>query len=227
MTWMQTYTGLQFDLTNPEPSAVRLADIAAGLSRIARFNGHTHDHYSVAQHSLLCESLVTGGDLVFRLAVLLHDAHEAYTGDITTPVQDALSEVLDGARWGVGHLQRGLDAAIYEAFGWPHGAGTTNAQQIKIRRLDLLALAIEKRDMLAPEPAPWIPLPDPAGHERIVAMDHRAAGELFKARAMFLVYASYMPAMPTLWEGGPDPRQAFYAEHRRQVGDVHRMDNVR
>lgn len=87
-TWLQTHSGIAFDLLEPRAEDVRLDDIALALSRINRFAGHTHmAGYNVAQHSYLVMDLMPQHcSPHLKLAALLHDAHEAYTGDITTPV---------------------------------------------------------------------------------------------------------------------------------------------
>jgi hypothetical protein len=68
----------------PERSAICIDDVADGLARTPRFNGHTSRPYSVAAHSLLVASLLPP-DL--QLAGLLHDASEAYLGDLISPVK--------------------------------------------------------------------------------------------------------------------------------------------
>lgn len=63
-------------------------EVAHSLSRLCRFTGHTDVTYSVAQHSLLVASLVSQTDPDLAVVALLHDAHEAYLGDISRPVKD-------------------------------------------------------------------------------------------------------------------------------------------
>jgi hypothetical protein len=88
-----------FDLTNPLPDDVDLAEVAAALGKLCRFSGHTVTHYSVAEHSLrLCVAVeLAGGSEAEQLQALLHDAHEAYTGDITRPMRDAIARMSMGA----------------------------------------------------------------------------------------------------------------------------------
>lgn len=97
MYWMQTFTGRKVDVQDPDPSMVDIEDIAHSLSMVCRFGGHCRNFYSVAEHSLLVEflgsirpvqgKLVAAGTPQFQLACLLHDAAEAYIGDIVTPVK--------------------------------------------------------------------------------------------------------------------------------------------
>lgn len=84
MTWILTQSGQQFDLLRPTASMIKPVDIAHALSRLCRFNGHTRAHYSVAQHSLIVASLVP---VEHQLVALLHDAPEAYIGDMTRPLK--------------------------------------------------------------------------------------------------------------------------------------------
>lgn len=82
---IKTYTGIYFDLIEPHPIEVDLVDIAHSLSLINRFNGHTPQPYSVAEHCLLVSARVERltNDTDLALAGLLHDAPEAYIGDMT------------------------------------------------------------------------------------------------------------------------------------------------
>ncbi len=82
---MLTYTGKPFDFDDPK---VNIKDIAHSLSQICRFGGHCEPFYSVAEHCLamsyFCQHKRWG---------LLHDAAEAYTGDIVTPLKSKLGGI--------------------------------------------------------------------------------------------------------------------------------------
>lgn len=91
MSTIKTYSGIWFNLADPKPTDVRIVDIAMSLSRINRFNGHTVRPYTVAQHSVHVAGLV-GREL--RLQALLHDATEAYIGDITRPLKELIGPVI-------------------------------------------------------------------------------------------------------------------------------------
>lgn len=62
-------------------------DISIALARIPRFGGHTCRLWSVADHSRFCLRLA-GHDPLVQLAALMHDWHEAITGDVPTPWKD-------------------------------------------------------------------------------------------------------------------------------------------
>lgn len=87
MTWILTRSGRKFDLARPTADMVDPADIAHSLSMQCRFNGHTSRYYSVAQHSYLVADLVPAED---QLAGLLHDATEAYVGDLVRPLKEGM-----------------------------------------------------------------------------------------------------------------------------------------
>lgn len=90
ITYIRTYTGKKFDFLNLKPSSVCIEDIAHALNNICRFTGHTKRFYSVAEHSLLvmriCQRLYPGDhDAAFY--ALMHDATEAYTNDLCSPIK--------------------------------------------------------------------------------------------------------------------------------------------
>lgn len=88
---MITHSGILFDLLNPNPDDILIEDIAVHLSRIARWNGGTHQFYSVAEHCCRCCDRVD--DPAMKFTLLLHDAEEAYWGDIITTVKSILKKV--------------------------------------------------------------------------------------------------------------------------------------
>lgn len=83
---VETYTGGQFDLLDPDPADVWLPDIAAGLAHTCRFGGQCRQFYSVAHHSLHVSREVTGDERL-QLLGLFHDAAEAYVGDVPRPLK--------------------------------------------------------------------------------------------------------------------------------------------
>lgn len=159
MTWMITTTGRQFFIAQPEPDAICIDDIAHQLALSNRFNGATYRPYSVAEHSLLVAEIAER-DLGLRdpcgvLAALMHDAHEAYFGDVISPVKAALGEA---GRF----VESRLERAVQRRYGL---ITPTTAYRELIRRADLMALATERRDLTAPHSTPWSMLTgiEPAG----------------------------------------------------------------
>lgn len=91
---MKTYTGRYVDVVNTDPSTLDVADVAWGLGRIIRFNSQISHDYTVAHHCLTMSHLVPEE---YALEALLHDAAEAYIGDIIWPVKAVLDVQLDNA----------------------------------------------------------------------------------------------------------------------------------
>ena len=138
MNWILTHTGKRFDLFEPDVDMIDPRDIAHSLSHLCRFNGHTREFYSVAQHSCLVADLVPAEH---KLAALLHDATEAYIGDMVRPLKQWMHAYQDVETWIWDRictrfcLDQDLPASVTKA--------------------DLIALATERRDLMPPDPATW------------------------------------------------------------------------
>lgn len=158
--WVQTFSGRAFPLLDPKPEDVYWPDIVYGLAHINRFAGHAGT-YSVAQHSCVVADQLPAE---WRSYGLLHDAHEPYIGDITTPVKQALLILGGDGAWGAHTLARRIDRAIYEAaeLTWP--VPQTIAEAVHIA--DERAMVTERRDLMKRPPKGWgkyesvVPLPE-------------------------------------------------------------------
>ena len=128
MSWIQTYSGVKFDLLNPTSAMVNISDIAHALSNICRFTGHCSQFYSVAQHSTLVASKVP------TLQALLHDAAEAYIQDISTPLKPLLTNYRE--------IEARIWAAVCDRFNLPV------ILDDKVKLHDGIALVTERRDLL-------------------------------------------------------------------------------
>ena len=82
-----TYTGRLFDFREPTPDMICIEDIAHALALTNRFNGHTYQPYSVAEHCERMSYPELPGD---PLSNLLHECAEAYVGDISSPQKGCL-----------------------------------------------------------------------------------------------------------------------------------------
>lgn len=87
--WMQTYTGARFYPTSADVEDVSPIDIAHALSLLCRYNGHVHRFYSVAEHCVLLSRAVAPEHALWAL---LHDATEAYVGDMVRPLKVQVPE---------------------------------------------------------------------------------------------------------------------------------------
>jgi 5'-deoxynucleotidase YfbR-like HD superfamily hydrolase len=134
--WISTYTGKKFSLTNPHLDDICIEDIAHSLSLTNRYNGHTEQAYSVAQHSLVV-SLLCPPELA--LEGLMHDAGEAYTGDIVRPLKRLLQPSQHDLNNHLEDIEYYIEAAIAEKFKLENNA--------LIKEYDTLALFIEKQHL--------------------------------------------------------------------------------
>lgn len=113
--------GKKINLAQPDLSDVSIGDIAYALANQTRYNGAL-GFYSVARHSIeVVDELLDfrGADPQVPLAGLLHDAHEAFIGDITRPVKQLLGPTCEER---IRSVCAALDRAIERRFGLPEYA---------------------------------------------------------------------------------------------------------
>lgn len=133
---MMTLTG---NYVKQDVGVMTLGDIALGLSRMPRYGGQTMFEWHVADHvvcatryiqHLMAQNFGIGGPLL-PLHVLLHDAHEAMTGDIPTHFKTPDMKA----------LQAKLDERIYLSLGFPLPTASERAYIGAIDKAMLLAEA--------------------------------------------------------------------------------------
>jgi 5'-nucleotidase len=112
--YLQTVSGRWVNPFDPDPSQLDAGDIARALANQCRFGGHCRVFYSVAQHSVIVSRIVEerGGDVEDVFAALMHDAAEAYLGDMPHPLKHR-SPLGAAFREAEGHLEQ----AIRDRFG--------------------------------------------------------------------------------------------------------------
>jgi hypothetical protein len=143
-TWITTASGRSFDLNEPDPFRITVEDIGEHLSKLCRFTGACRPFYSVAQHSCIVAKLLPER---LRLAGLLHDAAEAYTGDWSSPMKVLVRELAPGL---LEQIHKNIERAVEARFDLRLSA----ADHALIKHADLVALATEKRDLMPPDAAP-------------------------------------------------------------------------
>lgn len=138
MSQILTATGKRFDLYEPDADLIDPRDIAHSLAHLCRFNGHTREFYSVAQHACMVADLVPEQD---KLAALLHDAAEAYIGDMVQPLKQWMYAYQDVEQWIWERIciRFNLDPKL----------------PASVCHADLVALATERRDLMPADPAIW------------------------------------------------------------------------
>lgn len=153
MSYLLTASGRRFYLNDIERNEIHVPDIGHGLANQCRFNGQCRQFYSVAQHSWHVAHLLPAR---LRMAGLLHDAAEAYLGDVIRPLKVLLPEYKS--------LENRVQDHILRSLGVPVGPEAA----LLVKGADEKMLATEMRDMMAavdsglPEPAdfkiqPWSP----------------------------------------------------------------------
>lgn len=174
MTWIVTASGREFDLLRPDALLVDIQDIAHALSLLNRFGGHSIEPMSVAQHSHLVMCLCESSDPAVLRAALLHDAAEAYIGDIVSPLKRLLEADL---------LETGVRAAISEALGEPWPLPPETAALVE--KADRVALVTERNQIMPESKTPWQEDRDGVipSDERIEPWPWRTARERFLAAA--------------------------------------------
>jgi len=105
------------DLFDIKPADINAWDIAWGLSQANRYNGQTPVPWDVLSHTGMCYALYMldnkGGnaDPATALAILLHDAAEAYLGEVVQPLK-----MIPQMAW-FSELEDSIAQTIFERFG--------------------------------------------------------------------------------------------------------------
>ncbi len=134
-----TFTGRRIDVFALRVEDVDLVDIAHALSQLCRWTGHTTEFYSVAQHSVLvCDRLwIRTGSPRIALTGLLHDAAEAYLGDMASPLKHT--------PWADGYRQ--LEADVTQVIARRFDLPLDDLSPL-VHEADLEVLATEARDLM-------------------------------------------------------------------------------
>ncbi len=148
--WILTRSGLQLYYLHPELEDFTIGDITHALGMLCRFTGHVSRFYCVAQHSVLVAAIVRhtldkeGVDPKSveywdqTLAALLHDAAEAYVGDLSSPLKSAIRGKY---KW----VETGIIRKIFERYGidWAY-------YNQMVKEADYHACLIERKELIPP-----------------------------------------------------------------------------
>lgn len=157
--WMQTYTGRAFYPLDPDPEQIDLLDIAHALGMQCRYNGHVHSFYSVAEHCVHVSTIVPAADALWAL---LHDATEAYVGDMIRPLKRHMPAYV------------AVEDAVMEAIAVRFGLSGAPHMPDTVKRADTQVLLDERAALLSAPPRQWDVDGEPAGVE-ILGLEPAAA----------------------------------------------------
>lgn len=133
-----TSGGTYFNFESPWESKIDIVTIAHALAQICRFTGHTSQFYSVAQHCYMA-SFIVPPELAF--AALMHDAAEAYIGDVAKPLKRMLPDYKN--------IESAVEDAVFHHF------CVRGIDDPWIKRADLIMLATEQRDLMPAHDDNW------------------------------------------------------------------------
>lgn len=175
-----TFTGKTFDFEDPDPETICIEDIAHALSMVCRFSGQCREFYSVAQHSVLValglQTVVTEEERrtwkmwlehekQLRQIALLHDAAEAYMGDLNRPLKRIMPQYGQ------------IEDRVFEAIATKFGLLFSKLPEV-VKRMDKLIFANEWASFMPPGPNDAGRGPDP-GIGIITAMNQKDAEAAF------------------------------------------------
>jgi len=129
-------SGGWFDLLSPRTSDFTIEDIAHGLAHTCRYAGQADGFYSVAEHSLLVSEVAVGREFT----ALMHDAAEAFIGDVTRPLKQLLPEYRK--------IEAAIETAIFERF-------DVIPTCAAIKQADLSVLAAEQAQIMPSGTDAW------------------------------------------------------------------------
>lgn len=135
---VNTISGKVLDIFNPLDQQIDIDDIAHALSLICRYCGHVNQFYSVAQHCVIVSQYVKPR---YAIEALLHDATEAYMGDMISPIKKIIHAFSS--------IEDTLARAIYRRF----GVRSSKTSHANIKKIDTKALITEMRDLTNRRPS--------------------------------------------------------------------------
>jgi len=166
--WMESYGGRPINPFDIKEEDVDIETIAHSLSLLCRYGGHCKEFYSVAEHCVRVSRIV---EPKYRLAALLHDAGEAYLGDVIRPLKYSLPIIQEADERAV--------RVVMSKFGVDFSEEVREA----VKQADNIIGATEGRDLMY-RAETWGNLPPPLS-ETIVPFPSSFA------KSMFLILFKY------------------------------------
>lgn len=137
-------SGHYFDLANPQPEDFETQDVSGALSKMCRFGGQIERFYSVAEHLVHCarQAKADGHGGGVQLACLLHDAAEAFVGDVVRPLKNMLR----------GYAE--VEAAAERAIAAKYGVDFTK-HKATVKEIDNAMLIAERKALFSRDNVEW------------------------------------------------------------------------
>lgn len=177
-------SGRMVDPLNLTVEEVDPLDIAYGLAHTFRYGGHLEPAITVAEHSMLVMKIITvmwpATSAPLLPAALLHDACEAYTHDLPSPLRKKVHlRQEDGSEVSWDDLDRRVNEVVFKRFKLDPGL----LDLPEIQAADILACSLEVRDSKSHPGAveDWglPPVPDCLRHYRTPYWAPREAQSFF------------------------------------------------
>ncbi len=149
-----TLSGKIMDFDNPDPYQIDLDDVATGLANVCRFSGQLSEFYSVAQHCLMVAAKAPAH---LKAHALLHDAAEAFMGDVPRPVKLLCPQYKD--------VEAAMELAIRMRFQLDP---LSEEQEKRLKEIDQRALLTEARDLKLTSSNDWLDVPGEAYQEECI-----------------------------------------------------------
>jgi hypothetical protein len=149
MSTLETVSGRKINVLDPDIKDIDIEDIAWHLSRLPRFCGATIPSipYSVAQHSIQVMREFSVNTPIMQMHGLLHDAGEAYIGDIPSPIKH-----IPSLREEIKKVESRLVDKIYEALTIPL---PSKEDAEKVHEADLIQRAVEAYNFMYSRGSEW------------------------------------------------------------------------
>ena len=146
-SYLMTFSGTKVSVLNPQVSQIHVRDICHALAMQCRYNGQCVKFYSVAEHVIKGAMLLENQKAPVPVikAWLLHDASEAYVGDVIRPVKMYLPEFKE--------IENVFHNVIYTKY-------DVDRYEEEVFSMDNIMCALEKHVLMSQSKDVWKGLPN-------------------------------------------------------------------